>query len=373
MQRLVRTWAALSLLATTSVSHALPGPGVEPAPAPKPLLELPKPAKPAGGSEDWTRRLSIGGGLAVYYYQPTNGWDAQYLLYTNLRFDARWGRMALHLESRLTNEKLRSYFDSLAWIQEGYLSVDAGPLVLKAGKVYKQLGMFWDGTFYGNIQVYEGLKLDPNSGLSLEGTFGKAWGARAWAQFFFVDGHTNASLLARDTISIPEARRRNTALLRLQPFVQLAPEARLEVGFSGEHFEADLPTGENEVWRWAIDTKLTWHGLGFWGEVLHQTGQHVTSFPYPGDSPTTGRASADNTYLLAGAEYKIAPLTLRYNLSVARYSDVWVQEVLHLPGVELAFNDNSSFYAEYASWRRFAREGTSVYDASLNLTWLAHF
>jgi hypothetical protein len=373
MQRSVRTRAALALLMASSVSHAEPGPGVEPAPASKPLLKLEEEAKPVSAKDEWTRRLSIGGGMAVYYYQPTNGWDAQYLLYTNLRFNAQWGRIGLHLESRLTNEKLRSYFDSLAWIQQGYLSLDAGPVVLKAGKVYKQLGLFWDKTFYGNIQVYEGLKLDPNSGLSLEGSFGKAAGAAAWAQFFLVDGHTNASLTGRDTISIPGARRRNIAVLRVQPYVELAPQARLEAGLSGEHFEADLPTGESSVWRAAVDAKLTWRGLGFWGEVLHQSGQSVTSFPYPGDSPTTGRASADNTYLLAGAEYALGPVTLRYNLSIARYSDVWVQEVLHLPGMELAFNDNSSFYAEYASWMRYATEGSSVYDASLNLTWLAHF
>ncbi|HEY6077207.1 MAG TPA: hypothetical protein VIW29_00295 [Polyangiaceae bacterium] len=372
----VPVWMRLALAwsAVASVSAAAPGPGVEPAAAPTPLLTLSEPAKPeTAAAEDWTRRLSIGGGLAVYYYQPTNGWDNQYLLYTNLRFDAQLGRIGLHLESRLTNEKLRAFFDSLAWIQEGYLSVEAGPLVLKAGKVYKQLGLFWDKTFYGNIQVYEGLKLDPNAGLSLEGTFGAAAGLAFWAQYFVVDGHTNASLVGRDTISIPDARRRNIVTLRAQPFFQLTPSARLELGISGEHFEADLPSGSESVWRGALDTKLTWAGLGLWGELLHQSGKHVTSFPYPGDTATTGQASADNTYLLAGAEYTISLLTLRYNLSIARYSELWVQEVLHLPGVEVAFNANSSFYVEYASWKRYAPEGTSVYDASLNLTWLGHF
>jgi hypothetical protein len=43
-----------------------------------------------------------------------------------------------------------------------------------------------------------------------------------------------------------------------------------------------------------------------------QDGRHVTDFPYAGAAapPVPGRASGDNRYLLAGAEYGIGPLTL---------------------------------------------------------------
>ena len=354
----------------------MPGPGVEPTPAPtaeKKLLEKPD----AGSQADWTRHVSLSGGIAIYYYQPTNGWKNQFLIYTNLRFDARWQPFGLHFEPRLSNEKMRSYYDSLAWVQEAYLFVDAQPVVLKVGKIYKQLGLFWDGTFYGNIQVYEGLKLDPNAGLSLEGKLGKEHGVAFWAQFFVVDGHTNASLIGRDTISIPGARRRNTLVGRVQPFVQLSKSAKLEVGLSGEHFVADLPNAKNSVWRGAVDAKLTWAGLGFWGEVLQQSGANVDAYPYTGDAtakpPAPGRASAHNTYLLAGAEYSAGPVTFRYNLSIARYSDVLVQEVLHVPGIGFKFNDNTSFLAEYASWLQHAREGTTDVDQAINLTWMGHF
>ena len=367
---------ALTVWMGTGNAWALPGPGVEPAPAPaseKKLAEQPTAASP----DDWTRHVSLSGGIALYFYQPTNGWPNQFLIYTNLRFDARFQPFGLHLEPRLSNEKMRPYYDSLAWVQEAYLFVDAAPIVFKVGKIYKQLGLFWDGTFYGNIQVYEGLKLDPNAGLSLEGKFGKTIGAAFWAQFFVVDGHTNASLAGRDTISIPGARRRNTLLARIQPFVQLSKSARLEFGLSGEHFTADLPSASNSVFRFAVDTKLTWGGLGFWGEVLHQSGTNVDAFPYPGDAsanpPVPPRSSAHNTYLLAGAEYTLAPITFRYNLSVARYADVEVQELLHVPGVGIKFNDNTSFLAEYAIWPRHAREGTTDIDHSLNLTWMGHF
>ena len=367
---------ALCLCLAVRAASAAPGPGLQPTAlaSEKKLEQLPS----AGGvGDDWTRHVSLGGGIALYYYQPTNGWQNQFLIYANLRFDARWQPFGLHLEPRLSNEKMRSYYDGLAWIQEAYLFLDAAPFVFKVGKIYKQLGLFWDGTFYGNIQVYEGLKLDPNAGLSLEGKLGKKVGVAFWAQFFVVDGHTNASLFGRDTISIAGARRRNTLVARVQPFVQLSKSAKLELGLSGEHFDADLPAGSSSVWRGAVDVKLTWAGLGFWGEALHQSGAHVDAFPYPGDAttqpPVPARASAHNTYLLAGAEYSVSRLTFRYNLSIARYSDVVVQELLHVPGIGFKLNDNTSFLAEYASWPRHSREGTTDVDQSLNLTWMGHF
>jgi hypothetical protein len=367
---------ALYLLSGADVAGAVPGPGVEPRPAAGSAEKLVAQPEP-GGKDDWTRHVSLSGGMAIYYYQPTNGWKNQFLIYTNLRFDARWQPFGLHLEPRLSNEKMRSYYDGLAWLQEAYLFVDAAPIVFKVGKIYKQLGLFWDGTFYGNIQVYEGLKLDPNAGLSLEGKLGEKAGLAFWAQFFVVDGHTNASLTGRDTISIPGARRRNVVVGRAQPFLQLSKSARLELGFSGEHFDADLPEATNSVWRGALDAKLTWGGLGFWGEVLHQSGTSVVAYPYPVDTSADpakpGRASAHNTYLLAGAEYSVSRVTFRYNLSIARYSDLYVQEVLHVPGVGFKFNDNTSFLAEYASWLQHSREGTADVDQSLNLTWMGHF
>lgn len=367
------TKVSCAVLCWASVSAAAPGPGVQPAPAAKPLLPLGDNAPASAPPDDWTRRLSIGGGMAIYYYQPTNGWDPLYLIYTNLRFNAQWGRLGLHLESRLTNEKMRPFYDGLAFIQQGYLFFEEKPFTLKAGKIYKQLGLFWDKSFYGNIQVYEGLKLDPNAGFSLEGKLGKDNGGEVWLQYFVSDGHTNASLVGRDTISIPEARRRNISVMRIQPFFTLSPTARLEVGISAEHFTADLPSDEHKVGRAALDAKLSWGGFGMWGEVLRQWGKSVDGYPYPADDSSPGRASGHNTYLQAGLEYTLKMVTVRYAASVARYADVDVQEVLHLPAVEVAFNDNSSCYVEYASWKRNAPEGTSEVDASLNLTWMAHF
>jgi hypothetical protein len=377
-----RALCALACAALALPARAVPGPGVEPAPvAAKAKVDapaaLPADSAPPPKGNAWTEHFTLGGGIALYFYQPTNGWDSQFLVYSNLRFDAHFQPFGLHFEPRLSNEKLRPYYDGLAWIQEAYLYFEHDCFKLKVGKVYKQLGLFWDNSFYGNIQVYEGLKFDPNAGASLEGKFGERLGLAFWAQYFVIDGHTNASLTGRDTISIPGARRRNTVAGRVAPFARLSHHARLELGLSGEHFTADLPTAKHSVWRGAADAKLTWGGLAFWGEVLHQSGANVDAFPYPAEPsakpPLAGRASAHNTYLLAGAEYALGPVVVRYDLSLVRYSDVSVEEVLHLPGLGVTFNENTSFLAEYAWWQRYAPEGSSQVDRSVNLTWMGHF
>jgi len=358
-------------------SHALAVPPAAPKGAPASPPNGQKPPSPTAPAKAWLPELELHGGVAAYLYQPTNGWDPLFFIYSNLKLTATWDYFGIYFEPRLSSEKMRTYYDSLAWIQQAYLFAKYEPFVLKVGKVYKQVGLFWDNTFYGNIQVYEGLKFDPNVGLSLEGTFGKTSGLATYVQYFLLDGHLNASLQDRDTVSIPGARRRNIFAARVQPFFELNEVSRLELGASGEAFTADLPDEAHDVARIAADVKLTWKGLGLWGEVLQQFGKNVTDFPYHGDPsttpPTEGRSSGANTYLLAGAEWKIGPVVPRYNISIARYGDVGVREVLHLPGASIVFHEHGSIYVEYAIWDRAAPEGGSVIDRSFNLTVMGYF
>ncbi|HXS15634.1 MAG TPA: hypothetical protein VN764_00510, partial [Polyangiaceae bacterium] len=300
-----------------------------------------------------------------------------YNIYSTLKIRATWDWFGLYFEPRLTTEKMRSYYDSLAWVQQAYAFAQMGGLTLKVGKIYKQLGLFWDNSFYGNIQVYEGLKFDPNSGASLEGSWGKQLGIEVSAQYFVVDGYLNSSLSGRDTLSIPGARRRNIVAGRVQPFYQPLPQLRLQFGLSGESFVADLPDERNQVQRVAADVRLQAKALGLWGEVLHQFGESVNAFPDAGDPtaspPVPGRASASNTYLLAGVEYDLKWFVPRYNISIADYQDLDVREVLHLWGVTCPFHAHGSLYVEYAWWDRFSPQGRTSYDRSINLTVMGYF
>lgn len=138
-----------------------------------------------------------------------------------------------------------------------------------------------------------------------------------------------------------------------------------------------MPIGKKGVTRAALDAKLTYQRFGVWGEALLQKGRHVTDFPYAGDPtstpPTLGLSSASNQYVLAGAEYGVGPVTLRYNVSYANYDDADTSELMHVPAIGVQLQEHLSVLAEYVDWTRHADQGDSDVDKSVNVTVSGHF
>src|SRR6478736_3582378 len=379
------TAAPAAATESAPASPAAPAAELEPEPEPAPSQNEgpagePEP-EPAGEEPphkhkaipDWLDDFTLGGGAILYYYQPTEGGNANFsLFFANLILDGKWGAFGLHVEPRFRDTRLRPFFEGPVWVQEAYGSFTLEPVTLKLGKIYKQnAGLFWDNSFYGNVQVYDGLKLDPNYGASLESTIGDDVGVFLAAQFFAVDGRTNVSLQGRDTISIPDARRRNTVVGRVSPFIKFGNgEARL--GLGAEHFDADIPGQAEGVTRLGADAKVTYSfgdlgGRGVWGEYTHQEGRHVV------DHPVAGNASGDNHYIQVGGEVSFWRFTARYNVSHAIYADADTTEWLHVPALAFKAHDNISLLGEFVVWRQ-ATAGTEVpYDTSLNVTLHGHF
>lgn len=331
---------------------------------------------------DWVRYVKLGGGAILYYYQPLKkGWDNN-LSFFHVRadIDVNVEAFGIHLEPRFRDSKLRSFYDGPVWIEEAYASWTFGPFAaLKVGKTYSRLGLFWDNSFYGNVQVYDGLKLAPDYGASLEGSIGDRIGVNYWAQFFLVDGRTNVSLANRDTVSVPGARRRNEVVVNIEPFLKFGEDGLLKVGVSGQRLDADIPGDKHSVLRLAAHAKLTVDGLGVWGELLHQQGRHVNGYPFVGTAAmgdtaaVPGRASGDNTYFEIGAEYTLGSFAVRYNVSHVTYADVHVDEWMHVPAVSYKVAKPITVLAELVFWRSHAAAGNSDVDKSLNVTVLANF
>jgi len=374
-----------------AATAAMSAPGAVPAP---PATAT---AAPAGGdgaapatagdvpadkrSPEWINHIAFGGGAILYYFQPihTRFKSNLELYFAYLRIDGTFGRFGLHFEPRFRDTRIRPFFDGPSWVEEAYAWADVGPLTVKAGKIYSRLGLFWDDSFYGNVQLFDGLKLDPDNGLSVEGAFGDDRGVSFVAQYFLVDGRTNLSFDTRDTISIIGARRRNMLLARVDPFFNIGAVGRGRVGLSAEHLTADLTDGEHPVTRVAIDVGVDAKGLTAWVEWLRQWGETVTDFPYPGIAATAtmpavpGRFSTRNTYWLIGGEYTFKRLTIRYNYSVGHYETVAVTESTHVPGIGVALHSNLILLAELVLWNRYAPEGTTVMDRSIDVTLTGHF
>jgi hypothetical protein len=126
----------------------------------------------APAAAGWLKNLNIGGGAILWYYGPVDVSGAKSnvdLFFANLLLDGKFGAFGLHLEPRFRDSRLRSFFRGRSGrrrLRSVRLSANT---VLKVGKAYSHFGLFWDNSFYGNVQVYDGLKLDPDYGVSLEG------------------------------------------------------------------------------------------------------------------------------------------------------------------------------------------------------------
>lgn len=338
-------------------------------------LEMPK----------WMNGVTLGAGALLWYYQPIKVPSTENnvsLYFANLLVDGKWGAFGVHIEPRFRDTKIRAFYDGPVWVQEAYGSVDLGDVAqLRVGKTYSHLGLFWYTSFYGNVHVYDGLKLDPDYGASLQGAVGKGDDAASlkwWAQYFVVDGGTNVSLQNRDTISYPGARRRNQAIARVEPQFRVGP-ATFTLGASGEYLQADLPSiGPQNVWRVVGDLTATVGALTLRGEVTHQDGRTVTDFPYagvaaPAAAPAVaGRSSAKTDYLLAGIEYTLGPVTALYTVSAGIYRDVDLTQWMHVPAVSVAVSPNLSLLGELVFWQNDAPEGSTLVDRSFNLTLNGH-
>jgi len=338
-------------------------------------VEEAAPVEPTSGFE-----AEVGGGLILYYYQPLEGDGDNFfeIFEARLRLDAKFDIYRLHITPRFRNTKERAFFPGISWVEEAYAAAQLGPVEIKVGKVYRQFGRFWDNSFYGNAQEYDGLKLDPNHGISFEGAVGadESFGLAFFAQYFIVDGTTNYSLPDRDTLSIEGARRRNQIVGRVEPFLKLGENTTIKLGVSGEYFQAaDLPElGDEDVGRLGVDATFMYAGLTLWAEYIGQFGRHVVGFPFPavpaaGSTPAVAGRSSDKVhYLMFGGEFAFDRFTVRYNFNSGDYTEVDYQETRHVPGIQVSLEEHLFVLLEWAYAQQHVAAGSDVLDNSLNLT-----
>jgi hypothetical protein len=313
--------------------------------------------------------FDIGGGFLLWNYNPLSleGVDGKTeIYYVNLVIDGHYDDFGIHFEPRFRDTKLRPFFESNIWVQEFYMSwkpSDSSDGMLKVGKVYSQFGRFWDGVFYGNIPYFDGLKLDPDLGLSWESKLqmGDSMTVDYSAQFFDQDGETNGSLQGRDTLSV--GKERDIFVGRVAPTFHVGGTTSVTAGVSGMHGEADLdsPAANSTFTRANGELALKTGSFEVFGDFTHQNGHHVEDFPVVGSS------SDDIDYLMSGFSYVWGDWTFRGNYSFGDYNDDDVKEELWLPGIQWQFHKNLSLWLEYVYWSRDEAGDTDIIDRSMNI------
>jgi hypothetical protein len=329
--------------------------------------------------------VNVGGGMILFYYQPFLQGTKNYfeIFEARLRLDAQYGRYRMHITPRFRNTLERAFYPGVSWVEEAYMAAEFGSTIVKVGKVYRQFGRFWDNSFMGNVQEYDGLKLDMNHGISYEGTVREKerMGLGFALQYFIIDGTTNYSLPGRDTLSIAGARRRNQVVGRVEPFIKLTDTITAKLGLSEEYFQADLPqpTGKQNVTRTAVDATLSVGQLSVWGEFTRQWGRHTTEFPFASVPATDtmaavpGRSSNRINYVLVGGEYTRSLFTLRYNFSMGDYRQVHLKETRNVPGFAVTLNPHLMVLLEWSYVQHYTSGKMSKIDSALAMTFHGKF
>ncbi len=325
-----------------------------------------------------TLPFDLHGGALLWQYLPfVKGLKPSAEIYAAyLTFDKHTDDFGFHFEPRFRDSKLRPFFNSNFWIEEAYVSWN-GPGkygVLKAGKEFTRFGYFWDGSFYGNLPYFDGIKLDPDIGLSLEGEpeITSGIGLEYAVQFMPNDGGTNSSRAGRDTLS-EGARQRNEVIARVAPFRKIGRDGKAQIGASYQSFTVEEPGGtpNEKVRRFEVDANVKYAGVRAFGEYISQDGRHVLNYP------ATGLGSRKNDYVWIGIGYTWHALDFRYNVTQANYTDLKYQETVHNPGLVVTLNPNFSMMLEYAYWSAKSTAAGSkkeaILDRSGNLVLIGSF
>ncbi len=361
--------------------------------------------------------FQVGAGLYLWYFQPLSrdttlaGGSLEGTLQTffyYFKLDAEVHQFGAHLETRMrdgghlgptaTNNFFRGFYSSNIWVQEGYVFYSPWKtLTLKAGKVYRRVGIFWDDSFFGNIQFYDGLKLNPDYGASLEGETALLGGAITLsyaAQFFLNSDGVNGGLdygrlvagtpgnidAARVRSPNPEGELDSTGahmgalrnlfvgrfVLGLHPHSSKAFGA--EIGASGLTGSVqrvsmkDMINDEARITHASGDVTFNMGPVLLYCEYLRQFGPGVR----------------DADYVLMGVRGGWRWLSLRFNASYVDYHlGPDVEEVILQPGLTARIGAGLSLMMEWNEWQRrdprLADPGFTGYDRSLNTSLIYSF
>jgi len=294
------------------------------------------------------QQVRFSGGIYLFEYAPIlHGAKDKFEIYAfvlnadSATADSRYG---LHVQGRARDSKLRPYFVSTVWFQEAYAFAKTSAGELRAGKVYRKVGLFWDDSFFGNIHYFNGLKLNPDYGVEL---YAPAYSL----QYLNNNDRVAGSADGRDVESDPEARLR-LATGRYAPTFEIG-KAKLTLGLSGARGRIARPVDSFAISQVAGDATIERAPLIAYVELLRQRGD---------ESPATRLGYATATYLLAGVRLQVARrVNARVSYSRVVYREDGSEYEL-VPGVVVAIAKNISFITEFDYWK----SGAVLTERSMN-------
>lgn len=256
------------------------------------------------------------------------------------------------LRFRESDNKFRSYFHNThEWFYENYGYVDTPVGRLKGGQIWMRFGMDWDDTWWGDVQYFDGLKLDTGYGFSWENTWHPTDDNRfklgSFVQYFITQPDVSGSLVGANPQSVPGSHERNIGVIRLVPTWQLTDKSSLAIGVSGLAGQIQNTAalgGDTSQLAWAADATYTYEHFKVFGEVDQSFGV-INPNRYVSGGPSDRITDTE-----IGAAYQCGPVTYRLAWSAGFDANPSGHQYLWVPGVTVALTKNVTLYAEYVNW-----------------------
>jgi hypothetical protein len=323
------------------------------------------PLSVSGGAYNWWH-VNNGGPLASGYGVPSMPGTHSYYLFVDNEEPVEWGditKIGAHVQARFRDSgvPLRPFYvNDDFWLWEAYGFLDTPLGRLKMGSVYRQFGLFWDDSWWGNVQYMDGLKLRSDYGVSLEDTpdFKDDFKIDRYFQFFFAQSRVSGAILGADSDSFAGSEARNTFIARVVPTWKLGEKETFAAGLSATVGEIDnQPTlieyGTNQVFAspgdqtvsgWAVDGTWTKGPWKLFAEVSQLYGT-LTPSHYISGGPSNRYTDG-----LAGITYTRGPLTYRCVYSFGVYDNPYGRQGMLVPGITAKITSNVTLWLEYTYW-----------------------
>ncbi len=351
-------------------------------PTGEPAQKTGEPAAPPKGPEPVMApagSFSIGGAIYLFAYAPRLAKDKFeiYAFLLNIDATTRDEKYGLHVQTRFRDSKLREFFLSNIWFQEAYGWTKTPIGDIHAGKFYRKVGILWDDSFFGNVQYFNGLKLNPDYGVELVGSrsLWPGFSIDYSGQFLANNDHVAGSAFGRDVESDGSARLQSAWTGRVVPGWKLGEKTSFSLGISGYTGRIDRSESGSDfrIEQVAADLTLAWGPSISYVEALKQRGQNfsplVRQGPLAGTPNALYRSGYDTaTYFLAGTRWQVLDrLKARVNYSQAIYDGAASKEVEIVPGIVFSFRPNFALIVEYDYWKTEPDRGPSTFiDRSYN-------
>jgi hypothetical protein len=284
------------------------------------------------------------------------GLEGTYFYYVQLdpRFTPAAGAVrgaGVHVDFRFRDsaDPLRPFYDNTYWFYQLYGWIDTGYGRIKAGQIWKRFGLDWDGSWWGDVQFFDGFKFNPDYGISWEQQWEISKRAQldSFVQYFVAQDGVSSALASGNPESVPGARARNTGVIRLVPRWNFSDSCSLALGLSmlaGEIHGITPQGGDDTQTAVGSDLTFTYGQLAVFGEALRSYGI-VNPQRY-----VSGGPSDRISELLFGGSYRYGPVLFRVAWSAGFDEHPAGRQYMWVPGVTVGITKNLDLYAEYVRW-----------------------